>query len=146
MIAKNELAISFHMGITDWPLHFRFHRHQKATTHHLAGVLDRMSRACTFVAHERLRQCLINSALTVTNRQARCLQSLLSSLQYMRGRLQHDPEEVWVFGFGSIIYKQGNGSGAVQGSHRATSQGHTCTSHAGFDYQRRVDGYIRGWR
>jgi cation transport regulator ChaC len=35
----------------------------------------------------------------------------------MRGRLQRDPEEVWIFGFGSIIYKQGKGSNAVQGRH-----------------------------
>lgn len=85
---------------------------------HLAGPHDRMSRASTFVAHERLRQCLINSALTVINRLARCLQSLLISLQYMRGRVQRDPEEVWIFGFGSIIYKQGKGSKAVQGRHK----------------------------
>ena len=25
----------------------------------------------------------------------------------MLGRLQNAPEEVWIFGFGSIIYKQG---------------------------------------
>ena len=26
----------------------------------------------------------------------------------MKGKLQTDPEEVWIFGFGSIIYKQGS--------------------------------------
>ncbi|KAL3148171.1 hypothetical protein ABBQ38_014451 [Trebouxia sp. C0009 RCD-2024] len=40
----------------------------------------------------------------------------------MKDNIQKDPEEVWIFGFGSIIYKQG------------------------FEYQRRVDGYIKGWR
>ena len=37
----------------------------------------------------------------------------------MPGRLQKDPEEAWVFGFGSIIYKQGMVScPALHGRHR----------------------------
>lgn len=34
----------------------------------------------------------------------------VASPLFMRGKLQSDPNEVWIFGFGSIIYKQGSSS------------------------------------